>query len=56
MNTDNSSSIAIIGGADGPTVIFISGNPILTIITFILIILLIAGVLYLILKKIYNKY
>lgn len=51
MNIDNSSSIAIIGGADGPTAIFISGNPTFRIIAFILIILLIAIVLYLFLKK-----
>lgn len=51
MNTNNSNSIGIIGGADGPTSIIISGNPILSIITVIIILLLITVALYLIFKK-----
>lgn len=51
MNTSDTSSIGIIGGADGPTAIFISGNPIFVIIEIILILFLIFGVFYLIFKK-----
>ena len=51
MNADNSSSIAIIGGADGPTAIYISGDPTLTIIKIILALLIMAVILFLIFKK-----
>lgn len=51
MNPNSSSSISIIGGADGPASIFISGNLISTIITIIVLLLLITVVLYLIFKK-----
>jgi len=50
LSTNNSDSITIIGGADGPTSIFISGSLPLTIIKVILM-LLIVGVLYIIINK-----
>lgn len=51
METNNSNSIGIIGGADGPTAIFISGNPAAIVVTLILALLLILGVLFIIIKK-----
>jgi hypothetical protein len=51
LSTNSSNSIAIIGGADGPTSIFISGSPILTIIIIVLILLIVVGVIYKVFKK-----
>lgn len=51
MNTSNSNSIAIIGGADGPTSIFITGNTIISIIILIFILFLIVGAIIIWKKK-----
>jgi Na+-transporting methylmalonyl-CoA/oxaloacetate decarboxylase beta subunit len=55
LKTNNSNSIGIIGGADGPTAIFITGNSTSIVITLILISILIIGVLYIIFKKKIHK-
>ena len=43
----SSNSVAIIGGADGPTALYITNEPSLHIFTVIFALLSIAGVLYL---------
>ncbi|MFA5528663.1 MAG: hypothetical protein WC996_08640 [Peptostreptococcales bacterium] len=50
MHRNTSNSIGIIGGADGPTSIFISGSLGLAIIQIILV-LLIIGVIFFVMKK-----
>ncbi|WMJ76562.1 MULTISPECIES: sodium ion-translocating decarboxylase subunit beta [unclassified Sedimentibacter] len=52
VNKENSST-AIIGGADGPTAIFITekSNGYLTIIVTLIIVLVIAAIIYFIKKK-----
>ena len=45
------SSVGIIGGADGPTKIFISGNPLAGIIAAVLIAAIIAGVIAVLRKR-----
>ena len=45
------SSIGIIGGADGPTKIFLSGNPLLEIITALAVVIIIAAVAVIIKKR-----
>ena len=47
----NSSSIGIIGGADGPTKIFIAGNPLAAIIAAVLIAAIIVGVVIFLKKR-----
>lgn len=51
INTDRASSIGIIGGADGPTSIFISGIVRPYTFTFIFALLSILGLLYLLLTR-----
>lgn len=52
IDTDNSaSSIGIIGGADGPTAIFISGHQHSSIFTIIFALLSVAGVIYLLVTR-----
>ena len=46
-----SHSIGIIGGADGPTAIFVTGNPVPGLIGAAIAVLLIALVVYYIRKK-----
>ena len=46
-----SSSIGIIGGADGPTKIIISGNPLLEIIAVAVIAVIIVGVVVFFIKS-----
>ena len=56
IDTDNSaSSIGIIGGADGPTAIFISGHPYSGIFTIIFALLSFAGVIYLLVTRKVNR-
>jgi Na+-transporting methylmalonyl-CoA/oxaloacetate decarboxylase beta subunit len=57
IDTDNSaSSIGIIGGADGPTSIFISGYPYSGIFTIIFALLSVAGVVYLlVIRKVNHR-
>lgn len=51
----DSSSIGIIGGADGPTVIFVSGNPVIvSIIPKVVLFLLLLG-MYIPMKKYFKK-
>lgn len=47
----NHSSIGIIGGADGPTKIFISGNPIPEILAAVIIAAIIVGVVVVLKKR-----
>ena len=47
----DSSSIGIIGGADGPTQIMISGNPILEIIVVAAIVAIIVGIVVILKKR-----
>jgi len=51
VDTNKASSIGIIGGADGPTAIYLTSglNPYLTMIIFML--LTIVGIIYLIIHK-----
>jgi len=49
VNTDN--SIGIIGSADGPTSIFVTGNPIKAIFTLVVILVLIIWIVYSIFTK-----
>lgn len=51
----STSSIGIIGGADGPTAIFISGKQDLDITTFIFALLSVVGIIYLILTSKRNR-
>ena len=46
-----SHSIGIIGGADGPTAIFVTGNPLPGLIGTTMAVLLIALVVYFVKKK-----
>lgn len=56
ISTDNSaSSIGIIGGADGPTAIFISGYSYSGIFTIIFALLSVAGVIYLLATRKANR-
>jgi Na+-transporting methylmalonyl-CoA/oxaloacetate decarboxylase beta subunit len=58
INTDNynsASSIAIIGGADGPTAIFINGKQYSSIITLVFAFLSAVGIIYLILSSKRNR-
>jgi|LSQX01.2.fsa_nt_gb Na+-transporting methylmalonyl-CoA/oxaloacetate decarboxylase beta subunit len=54
-NYNSASSIGIIGGADGPTAIFISGIPYSGIITFVFALLSALGITYLILTSKRNR-
>lgn len=51
----DSSSIGIIGGADGPTKIFITGNPLPAIIAAVMIAAVIVVVIVFIIKRKYWK-
>ncbi|MGE4283897.1 MAG: sodium ion-translocating decarboxylase subunit beta [Clostridia bacterium] len=46
MDASNASSIGIIGGADGPTAIFVTGKASLHLITIIFGLFSIAGIVY----------
>mgnify|MGYP001419217730 CR=1 FL=1 len=48
INTGDASSVGIIGGADGPTSIFLSGSPYSRLITVIFGILSMLGITYLV--------
>lgn len=48
LDTNNASSVGIIGGADGPTAIFISSSPYSGVFTIILGALSVVGIIYLI--------
>lgn len=51
MYANNSYSIGIIGGADGPTSIYISGNPVWAIIRVVLVLLFIGVIIFVVKKK-----
>ncbi len=51
VNIKEASSIGIIGGADGPTSIFLSGKPDTLWITFVSAALAILGIIYLCIAK-----
>jgi Na+-transporting methylmalonyl-CoA/oxaloacetate decarboxylase beta subunit len=55
INSDKASSIGIIGGADGPTSIFIAGIPSSNSVTIVFALLSIIGFLYLISMKKFKK-
>jgi len=50
-NIKNASSIGIIGGADGPTVVFVAGQSHAHLITIIFAVLAILGIIYLFIEK-----
>jgi len=54
VNTRDASSIGIIGGADGPTAVFISGQFPFRLFTIIFVLLAILGMVYLLINK-YSK-
>ena len=54
VNTRDASSIGIIGGADGPTAIFISGQFSFRLLTIIFALLTVLGIVYLVINK-YSK-
>jgi len=55
ISKTDSSSIGIIGGSDGPTVIFVSGNPVIeSIIPKLVMFLLLLG-LYIPMKKYFQN-
>lgn len=45
------SSIGIIGGADGPTKIFISGNPFLPVVVIAVIAAIVIGIIVILKKR-----
>ncbi len=51
LNTSKASSIGIIGGADGPTAIYLTNQPHSHLITIIFALLTIGGIAYLICSK-----
>lgn len=51
IDTRNASSIGIIGGADGPTSVFLSGEISFNWFTAIFVLLTIMGAIYLIISK-----
>lgn len=51
IKTDQASSIGIIGGADGPTAIFLTGSSPLYLTTIVFALLSIIGLLYLFFTK-----
>ncbi len=55
IDSDKAASIGIIGGADGPTSIFIAGTPSSSLITIIFALLSIIGFVYLIFMKKFQK-
>ncbi|HHX24314.1 MAG: sodium ion-translocating decarboxylase subunit beta [Tepidanaerobacteraceae bacterium] len=54
IDTRNASSIGIIGGADGPTAIFVSARSSSHLFTIIFVSLTILGVIYLVIAKNHN--
>jgi len=56
VDTRDAASIGIIGGADGPTAIFISGQSYSHLLTFIFALLTILGIIYLVAIKYNNKH
>ncbi|MFY9380670.1 MAG: sodium ion-translocating decarboxylase subunit beta [Eubacteriales bacterium] len=50
VDTANASTVGIIGGADGPTAIFISGQ-ISYLFTAVFVLLTILGIIYLVINK-----
>lgn len=55
MKMNGSASTAIIGGADGPTTIFLSGNPLTLLIVSKIVLLLLLLILFIPTKKIIIK-
>ncbi len=52
MNLNADSSIGIIGGADGPTAVFVSGSPVAAIIAAaVAVILIIISILFIVKKR-----
>ncbi|NLY44035.1 MAG: sodium ion-translocating decarboxylase subunit beta [Clostridiaceae bacterium] len=58
FNTDarNAGSIGIIGGADGPTAVFVSGKSSFPLLTVISVLLAIPGIIYLVVAKYREKH
>mgnify|MGYP002567892033 FL=1 len=54
-STENAHSVGIIGGADGPTAIIVTGNPLLAIGVAVFAIAAIITIIVLIIKKRKNK-
>lgn len=55
MDLNGASSIGIIGGADGPTSILLTGNPYIYYIRALFALISIVGISYIILSKRNNK-
>ncbi|NLW02218.1 MAG: sodium ion-translocating decarboxylase subunit beta [Clostridiaceae bacterium] len=56
IDTRDAGSAGVIGGADGPTAVFISGGHYFYLLTVIFALLTVSGVIYLVVVKRKNKH
>ena len=51
MKLASDSSIAIIGGADGPTAVMVTGNPVATVIAIGIAVIAVIAIVAIVMKK-----